>query len=57
MLAGGLPPELAGLITEMGEGVRKGIITKDFFENGGDVVGKIKLADFVNEFKERYERE
>jgi uncharacterized protein YbjT (DUF2867 family) len=56
MLSAGLPPELAGLITELGQGVRAGLITKDFFESGGEVNGKIKLQDFVEEFRKRYER-
>ena len=56
MISGGLPPELADLITELGQGVRDGIITRDFFKSGGEVKGKIKLAQFVEEFRERYER-
>jgi uncharacterized protein YbjT (DUF2867 family) len=56
MLAGGLPSELAGLITEMGQAVRSGVITNDFFADGGEIVGKVKLGDFVEEFRERYER-
>ncbi|MEO3402760.1 NAD(P)H-binding protein [Mucilaginibacter sp. CAU 1740] len=56
MLSAGLPPELAGLITELGQGVRAGLITKDFFKSGGEVNGKIKLQDFVEEFRERYQQ-
>lgn len=54
MLAGGSPAELVGLIVEMGQGVRKGIITKDFFASGAKVTGKIKLAKFAEEFKAAY---
>lgn len=54
MLSAGLPPELAGLITEMGQGVRAGIITRDFFEKGAVVTGQIKLEDFTKEFKAAY---
>ncbi|MEO3402925.1 hypothetical protein AAFN85_03420 [Mucilaginibacter sp. CAU 1740] len=32
MLAAGLPPELAGLITKMGQGVRQGLINRDFLQ-------------------------
>jgi len=54
MLAGGLPSELVGLIVEMGQGVRAGIITRDFFARGGAVTGQIKLAQFAEEFKAAY---
>jgi len=54
MLAGGLPPELAGLIVEMGQGVRSGIITKDFLASGAKIVGQIKLKQFAEEFKAAY---
>jgi uncharacterized protein YbjT (DUF2867 family) len=54
MLAGGLPEELAGLIVEMGQGVRAGIITKDFFASGAKVTGEIKLQQFAEEFKAAY---
>jgi uncharacterized protein YbjT (DUF2867 family) len=54
MLAGGLPEELAGLITELGQGVRKGIVMKDFFAKGGHTTGKIKLGQFAEDFKNRY---
>ena len=56
MLSAGMPAELAGLITEMGQGVKAGIITKGFFATGGHVTGQTKLQQFVQEFKERYER-
>jgi hypothetical protein len=55
MLAGGLPPELVGLIVEMGQGVRAGIITRDFFYSGAKVTGEIKLEQFVEEFKAAYQ--
>ncbi len=55
MLSGGLPPELAGLITELGQGVRNGIVMKDFFATGGNVTGKIKLEQFADEFAKKYE--
>ncbi|SEN43847.1 Uncharacterized conserved protein YbjT, contains NAD(P)-binding and DUF2867 domains [Chitinophaga rupis] len=56
MLSAGLPPELAGLITELGQGVRAGIVTKDFFATGGKASGRIKLEQFVEEFKNRYQQ-
>lgn len=54
MLAGGLPPELVGLIVEMGQGVRAGIIIRDFFTSGAKVTGQIKLEQFAEEFKAAY---
>ncbi|MFD1874932.1 NmrA family NAD(P)-binding protein [Hymenobacter bucti] len=56
MLSGGVPAELVGLITEMGQGVRAGLITQDFFAKGAAVTGKIKLDQFVEEFKNRYQQ-
>ncbi|OOQ61503.1 NAD(P)H-binding protein [Mucilaginibacter pedocola] len=56
MLAGGLPPELAALITELGQGVRQGIVMKGFFEKGAKVTGKVKLAAFAEDFKAKYEQ-
>ncbi|MDO3628583.1 NAD(P)H-binding protein [Mucilaginibacter sp. BT774] len=54
MLSGGLPPELAGLITELGQGVKAGIVMKDFFAKGGEANGKTKLVQFAEEFKNKY---
>lgn len=54
MLLAGMPAELAGLITEMGQGVRAGIVTKDFFSTGAKVTGQIKLEQFAEEFKTVY---
>jgi len=56
MLSGGLPPELAGLITELGQGVRAGIVMKDFFAEGGQAAGKIRLEQFAEAFRTRYEQ-
>ncbi|ACU61793.1 NmrA family NAD(P)-binding protein [Chitinophaga pinensis] len=56
MAAAGLSTELAGLITELGQGVRAGIITKDFFDKGAIVTGSTKLQQFVEEFKARYQQ-
>jgi len=55
MVSAGLPPELAALLTEMGQAVRAGIITGDFFATGGKVTGKVTLGDFAEEFKARYQ--
>ncbi|GAA4915377.1 NAD(P)H-binding protein [Mucilaginibacter defluvii] len=54
MLSGGMPLELAGLITELGQGVRSGIVMKDFLEADGEATGKIKLTQFAEEFKQKY---
>lgn len=56
MLSAGLPAELAALITEMGQGVRAGLITQDFFAKGAQVTGKIKLEQFAEEFKNKYQQ-
>jgi hypothetical protein len=31
------------LLTEMGQGVRNGLITQDFFASGAEVAGKTKM--------------
>lgn len=54
MLSAGLPPELADLLTELGQGVRAGIVTEDFFATGSKVTGRVKLEQFAEEFKTRY---
>lgn len=56
MLGAGLTAELAGLITELGQGVRAGLITKDFIASGAKVTGKVKLSDFAEAFKNRYQQ-
>ena len=50
MLNAGLPEEIAQLYTEMGSGLRNGIIQKDFIKSGESVTGTVKLNDFANEF-------
>lgn len=56
MLSAGLPSELAELLTEMGQAVREGIITKHFFATGAKVTGQVKLEQFADEFKNRYQQ-
>ncbi|SHM71851.1 NAD(P)H-binding protein [Mucilaginibacter sp. OK098] len=56
LTSAGLPAELIGLVVEMGQGVRTGIITRHFFESGQKVSGRIKTEQFANEFKEKYEQ-
>jgi uncharacterized protein YbjT (DUF2867 family) len=55
MLAAGLPQELAGLLTEMGQATREGLVTRDFFASGAEVRGRTKLADFAVAFRKKYE--
>lgn len=50
MTQAGLPAEIAGLYTEMGEGVRTGKLTSDFQKSGSLVTGQIKLEDFAGQF-------
>lgn len=54
LTAAGMPSELIGLIVEMGQGVRTGIITRDFFESGQKVSGRIKIEQFAEEFKNKF---
>ncbi|UOQ69591.1 NmrA family NAD(P)-binding protein [Hymenobacter volaticus] len=56
MLSVGMSSELVELITGLGQGVREGVITRDFFATGAEVTGKIKLEQFVEEFKNKYEQ-
>jgi hypothetical protein len=54
MLSAGLPPELAELLTELGQGIGAGIVTEHFFATGAGVTGQVKLEQFAKEFKARY---
>lgn len=50
MAQAGLPEEIADLYTEMGTGLRSGVIAEDFLKNKTSIDGKIKLEDFAKEF-------
>jgi len=54
MLQAGIPKEMAELYTEMGLGIRKGVVQKDFIEHGSVVNGKVKLEDFAKEFASKF---
>lgn len=54
MLQAGLPQEVAELYTEMGRGIRTGVVQKDFIEHGSPVDGKVKLEGFAKEFADRF---
>lgn len=54
MLGAGLPLEIAELYTEMGRGLRTGVVQKDFIDNGSDVDGNVKLEDFAKEFAHHF---
>jgi uncharacterized protein YbjT (DUF2867 family) len=54
MLQAGLPQEMAELYTEMGRGIRTGIVQKDFIEHGSIVTGDIKLEEFAKEFASKF---
>jgi uncharacterized protein YbjT (DUF2867 family) len=56
LTAAGMPSELIGLIVEMGQGVRTGIITRDFFESSQKVLGRVKIEQFAEEFRNRFEQ-
>ncbi|ASK30710.1 NAD-dependent dehydratase [Chryseobacterium sp. T16E-39] len=53
-LQGGLPQEMAELYTEMGKGMRTGIVQADFIEHGSPVTGNIKLEEFAKEFASKF---
>ncbi|WP_449400800.1 hypothetical protein [Chryseobacterium wanjuense] len=54
MLQAGLPQEVAELYTEMGRGIRTGVVQKDFIEHGSPVDGKVKLEVFAKEFADKF---
>ncbi|MCA6069422.1 NAD(P)H-binding protein [Chryseobacterium sp. RG1] len=54
MLQAGLPQEMAELYTEMGRGIRTGVVQKDFIEHGSVIDGKIKLEEFAKEFAGKF---
>ncbi|MCX8525924.1 NAD(P)H-binding protein [Chryseobacterium formosus] len=54
MLQAGLPQEMAELYTEMGLGIRKGVVQKDFIEHGSVVNGEVKLENFAKEFADKF---
>ncbi|MDR6404455.1 MULTISPECIES: NAD(P)H-binding protein [Chryseobacterium] len=54
MLQAGLPQEIAEMYTEMGRGIRTGVVQKDFVEHGELVDGDVKLEKFAKEFAEKF---
>ncbi|MES2484442.1 MAG: NmrA family NAD(P)-binding protein [Bacteroidota bacterium] len=54
MTQAGLPQEIAGLYTEMGAGLRTGIIAAHFIDTKAPVNGTTKLEDFAQEFKTQF---
>lgn len=54
MLQAGLPHEIAELYTEMGRGIRTGVVQKDFIEHGSVIDGEIKLEEFAKEFAGKF---
>ena len=54
MRSAGMSAELVGLIIEMGQGVQNGLIMNDFFSTDCNAIGKVKLEQFAEEFKNRY---
>lgn len=53
MKQAGLPEEIAGMYTEMGQGIREGKLMSHFEQTGSPVTGTTKLELFVNEFAEK----
>lgn len=54
MLQAGLPEEMAKLYAEMGSGFRAGKIQQDFLNHQAPVIGQVKVADFAQEFAQRF---
>jgi uncharacterized protein YbjT (DUF2867 family) len=54
MLQAGLSQEMAEMYTEMGRGIRTGVVQKDFVDHGEPVDGKVTLEEFAKEFAERF---
>ncbi|MFC3159439.1 Uncharacterized conserved protein YbjT, contains NAD(P)-binding and DUF2867 domains [Chryseobacterium arachidis] len=54
MLQAGVPQEMAELYTEMGRGIRTGVVQKDFIEHGSEVSGEVKLEEFAKEFADKF---
>lgn len=52
--AAGLPEELAKNYTEMGAGIRTGIMAEDYQQNRPQQLGKTKLEDFAKNFAAAY---
>lgn len=50
MKQGGLPEEMATLLTEMNAGYRSGRLFKEFEAHGSPVNGQVKLEEFAQEF-------
>lgn len=57
MVQGGLPGEMAKLLTEMGAGLRSGKLFTEYEKNGSPVEGKIRLEDFAKEFAVAFDAE
>jgi uncharacterized protein YbjT (DUF2867 family) len=54
MTQAGVPQEIAELYTEMGRGIRTGVVQRDFIEHGSVVDGEVKLEEFAKEFAEKF---
>lgn len=54
MLQAGLPEEIASLYTEMGRGLRTGVVQADFIEHHSPINGSIKLEEFAKEFASKF---
>ena len=54
MTQAGIPEEIAGLYTEMGNAFRTGKLSKDFQKSGSPVNGNTKLEDFAKEFAAKF---
>jgi uncharacterized protein YbjT (DUF2867 family) len=54
MLQGGLPEEIAKNYVEMGQALRSGLMSEDYWKHRPSVFGKTKLEDFAKAFAAAY---
>lgn len=53
VLESGMPPEISGLLVELGASIHTGLLRSDY-EKHKPALGKVKLPEFIKEFAARY---
>lgn len=54
MQQAGLGEDISNNYVEMGNSIDSGLMSEDYFQNGNGPIGKVKLADFAQEFAAAY---
>ncbi|QEC41977.1 NAD(P)H-binding protein [Pseudobacter ginsenosidimutans] len=54
MQQAGLGEDISNNYVEMGNAIDSGVMSEDYFQNGNGPIGKVKLADFAQEFAAVY---